>query len=132
MDIKDALNIYETLAQETRLRVFRLLVKAGDGGLAAGEISQTLGTPHNTMSFHLGHLTRAGLVTAHKQGRSVIYVANYPVVHDLIRFMVRDCCNVEFARLHEEPHTGRSVIELREGGCCGLMEGDTETEGPAA
>ena len=54
--------IFDALSQETRLRAFRLLVEAGSDGLAAGAISEALGTPHNTLSFHLSHLTNAGII----------------------------------------------------------------------
>jgi len=104
--------LFDTFSQETRLKAFRLLVKAGPAGLPAGELSNHLGIPHNTMSFHLSHLAGAGAVSSRKQGRSVVYSANFDVVRDLIGFMIKDCCSVEFARIRENKRTGRSVIEL--------------------
>ena len=116
MDINEAVIIFDALSQETRLSAFRLLVKAGTKGLPAGVLSEELGTPHNTMSFHLSHLSNAGVVTSRKEGRSVIYTANFDVVRDLIGFMVKDCCSVEFASIHENKKTGCSIIELAK--CC--------------
>jgi len=99
MDIKDAITVFDTLAQETRLSAFRLLVQAGSDGMAAGIISDTLGIPHNTLSFHLNHLSNAGIVTSHKQGRSVIYYANFDATRDLIGFLIKDCCSNEYANM---------------------------------
>lgn len=108
--------MFDALSQETRLKAFRLLVKAGPSGLAAGSLSDQLGTPHNTLSFHLSHLSNAGIISSRKQGRSVIYSANYDATRDLIGFMVEDCCSAEFASIREDHKTGCAVIELS--GCC--------------
>lgn len=117
MDIRDALILFDTLSQETRLRVFRLLVQAGPDGLAAGVVSEQLGTPHNTMSFHLSHLANAGIVSSRKEGRSVIYSARFDVVRDLIAFMVKDCCSTEFASIRDDKRKGCSIIELADYRC---------------
>ena len=117
MDIQETLIIFDALSQETRLRAFRLLVEAGMGGMPAGALSEVLGIPHNTLSFHLNHLSNAGVVSSRKQGRSVIYSANFQVVQDLIGFMVKDCCSAEFASIKEDRNTGCSTIELKN--CCG-------------
>ena len=112
MDIQQATILFDALSQETRLGAFRLLVKAGPGGLAAGALSETLGTPHNTMSFHLNHLSNAGIISSRKDGRSIIYTANFEVTRDLIGFMVKDCCSGEFANISENKRTGCSTIKL--------------------
>lgn len=112
MDIQDALIVFDALSHETRLRVFRLLVKAGADGVAAGALSEELGTPHNTLSFHLSHLANAGIVSSRKESRSVIYSANFDAIQDLIGFMVKDCCSVEFASIREDKSKGCSIIEL--------------------
>lgn len=112
MDIHEAAVMFDALSQETRLGAFRLLVKAGPDGLAAGVISETLGTPHNTMSFHLNHLFNAGIISSRKDGRSVIYSANFNVTRDLIGFMVKDCCSTDFANIQEDKKTGCSIITL--------------------
>ncbi len=116
MELQQAIIMFDALSQETRLRAFRLLVQAGPEGLAAGVISEQLRTPHNTLSFHLNHLSNAGMVSSRKQGRSVIYSANFDVTRDLIAFMVKDCCSVEFASIREDSSTGCSIIELAS--CC--------------
>ncbi len=116
MDVQESMIVFHALSQETRLRAFRLMVQAGPDGLAAGVLSEELGTPHNTMSFHLNHLSNAGIISSRKVGRSVIYSANFDVVSDLIGFMVKDCCNVEFASIREDRKTGSSIIELAR--CC--------------
>ncbi|MEL6871053.1 MAG: helix-turn-helix domain-containing protein [Pseudomonadota bacterium] len=112
MDIQEAQILFDTLSQETRLKAFRLLVKAGPDGLAAGALSDKLGTPHNTMSFHLNHLTHAGIIRSQKVGRSVIYSANFDKACQLIAFMVRDCCSDQFARIRTDSKSGGSIIEL--------------------
>ena len=116
MDIQEALIVFDALSQETRLSAFRLLVKAGPDGLAAGELSSALGTPHNTMSFHLGHLSNAGIVQSRKDGRSVIYSANFKVMQGLINFLVKDCCGNQVASIKENRKSGSSIIELLN--CC--------------
>lgn len=116
MDIQEAIIMFDALSQETRLKAFRLLVKAGPDGLPAGSLSETLGIPHNTMSFHLSHLSNANIITSRKQGRSVIYSANFDSTRDLIGFMVEDCCSAEFASIREDSKTGCSIIELTN--CC--------------
>lgn len=117
MDIQHAMIMFDALSQETRLRAFRLLVQAGTEGLAAGLLSDRLGTPHNTMSFHLSHLANAGLISFCKEGRSVIYSANFEVVQDLIGFMVKDCCSADFASIREDRRKRCSIIELADY-CC--------------
>ncbi|WP_439101502.1 ArsR/SmtB family transcription factor [Congregibacter sp.] len=112
MEISNAVSMFSALAQETRLGAFRLLVQAGPDGLAAGELSEALGTPHNTMSFHLSHLSHAGIISSRKQGRSVIYSANFDITRDLIAFMVEDCCNGAFANIRKDKEAGCSIIEL--------------------
>jgi DNA-binding transcriptional ArsR family regulator len=123
MEMAQALIIFDALSQETRLGVFRLLVQAGPAGLAAGTLSEKLGTPHNTMSFHLSQLSNAGVVTSVREGRSIIYSANFEAVQNLIGFMVKDCCSGDFATIREDRNKGCSIIELAS--CCG----PTETSG---
>ena len=80
------------LGQESRLRVFRLLVQRGPQGLPAGDIAEQLDVPANTMSSHLAVLLRAGLVLSRKQGRSVIYAVDVEGTRKLLAFLVEDCC----------------------------------------
>jgi ArsR family transcriptional regulator len=116
MDTINAVTMFDALSQETRLGAFRLLVKAGPKGLAAGALSDEMGTPHNTMSFHLSHLANAGIISARREGRFVIYVANFEKIQSLIGFMVKDCCADEFASIRDDKAKGCSIIELTN--CC--------------
>ena len=116
MDIQQALIAFDALSQETRLRVFRLLVENGPDGIPAGKISEKLGLPHNTLSFHLNHMSNADLLLSRREGRSIIYSANFDFFTGLIRFMVEDCCRVEFANIRSDKKKGTSVIELMS--CC--------------
>jgi ArsR family transcriptional regulator len=92
MDIDHAVIAFSALSQETRLRVFKLLIEYGNEGTPAGSLSEQLGIPHNTLSFHLAHLSHAGLVTSRKQGRSVIYTANCDAIESLIDYLKENCC----------------------------------------
>lgn len=88
----DAVRSLGALAQESRLEVFRLLVRKGAQGMAAGELSVHFGLPAATMSFHLKELTNAGLLTARRESRSIIYSANYQHMQLLIEFLMENCC----------------------------------------
>lgn len=92
MDEYVAVDGFAALAQETRLRVFRLLLQHGPGGVPAGEIARRLGTPPNTMSTHLAILTRAGLIQARRESRQVFYGVEMGGIRQLIAFLVEDCC----------------------------------------
>ena len=92
MDAKGAVAGLGALAQPSRLEVFRLLVRRGPAGLAAGEISERVGVPPTTLSFHLSQLSRAGLVTSRRDGRSILYAANYPGMQGLMDFLLDHCC----------------------------------------
>ena len=116
MDIKEALAAFDTLSQKTRLRVFRLLVEYGQAGAPAGTLSESLHIPHNTLSFHLSHMSHAGLVVSRREGRSVIYRANFEFFSGLIRYMVEDCCRAEFASIRNDKKKKCSIIELSH--CC--------------
>lgn len=93
MDKKSALAALAALGQDTRLEVFRLLVKAGSDGIPAGEVAAQLGTVQNTMSAHLKVLDHSGLVRAERDGRVVRYVADMAGFRDLLAFLMEDCCN---------------------------------------
>ncbi len=92
MDELTAAEVLSALAQENRLKLFRLLVQRGDEGMAAGEIARRLDVPHNTLSAQLAILSRAGLVTSERQGRSIIYGADYGGVRKLLAYLLEDCC----------------------------------------
>ena len=80
------------LAQGTRLDVFRILVSAEPEGLAAGEIARRLEVPHNTMSSHLGILSRAGLIRSERFSRSIVYRADLDTLRSVLAFLLKDCC----------------------------------------
>jgi len=92
MDINIALNSLSALSQETRLETFRLLIKAGPSGMAAGEIAANLDVVQNTMSTHLAALTRAGLIQRVRDGRSIRYSADFDGIRDLLIYLLQDCC----------------------------------------
>jgi ArsR family transcriptional regulator len=80
------------LAQGSRLDVFRLLVQAGSDGVPAGQIGERLGLPGATLSFHLNQLRHAGLVSFRREGRSLIYVAEYGAMNALLTYLTENCC----------------------------------------
>lgn len=80
------------LAQEHRLALFRLLVQSGDEGMPAGAIAEALDVPNSSLSFHLAHLTRAGLIQQRRHGRSLIYTADYAAMNALVSFLMENCC----------------------------------------
>jgi ArsR family transcriptional regulator, arsenate/arsenite/antimonite-responsive transcriptional repressor len=80
------------LANEHRLAVFRLLVQAGPEGRAAGVIAEELDLPASSLSFHLAHLTRAGLIVQRRESRSLIYSADFSAMNALVGFLTENCC----------------------------------------
>ncbi len=111
MDTLDAVGALGALAQESRLKVFRLLIRTGPTGMAAGDIARALDVPANTMSSHLAILSRAKLVNARKEGRSVIYAVDLTGTRDLLLFLVADCCQ-------GEPSVCGPAIESTLNACC--------------
>lgn len=92
MEPNRAVDALAALAHETRLSVFRLLVQAGPGGLAAGAIGETLALAPATLSFHLAHLSRTGLARSRQDGRFVIYSADFAAMNTLVGFLTENCC----------------------------------------
>lgn len=92
MEINEAVAALASLAQPARLRVFRLLVKAGEEGMCAGDLSKELDVPKNTLSFHLKELVNSDLVTSARDGRSIIYRLREGGIRELMRFLTEDCC----------------------------------------
>jgi ArsR family transcriptional regulator len=92
MELSDAIKRLSALAQDGRLEVFRLLVKAGPAGLAAGEIARKLGVQANTLSAQLLVMSNAQLVRARREGRSIIYAIRFEAMRDLLVFLTEDCC----------------------------------------
>lgn len=92
MEINKALSSFSALSQQTRLDVFRLLIKAGADGLLAGELGEQLDVRQNTMSANLSVLLNAGLVRNERQGRTIRYFADFDAVRGLLVFLMEDCC----------------------------------------
>jgi len=112
MQLPTAVDALSALAHSSRLAVFRLLVRAGAEGLPAGEIAREIGLLPNTLSTHLTILGNAGLVRSRREGRSIIYAADYDGMRDLLGFLVADCCG-------GRPEICGSLDALaREADCC--------------
>ena len=92
VDSAGAISALGALAQEHRLALFRLLVQAGDTGMAAGAIAEALGVPPSSLSFHLAQLSRAGLVAQERRHRSIIYRADYAAMNALLGYLTENCC----------------------------------------
>lgn len=92
MDNATAVKIFASLAQESRLALFRLLVQAGPEGLPAGSIAEQLGLPSSTLSFHLKELVHAGIVQSRQAGRFIYYSADFAAMSALIAFLTENCC----------------------------------------
>ena len=92
MDDRAAITALSALAQEHRLRVFRMLVKEGPSGLSAGEIAARIGAAPSALSFHLSHLERAGLLHAWRVKRNVYYAVEVEGMRRLLAFLSEDCC----------------------------------------
>lgn len=92
MKINAAAEVLASLAQPSRLRVFRVLVESPEEGLCAGDISKRLRIPKPTLSFHLKELSNAGLIEARKEGRSLFYQIRCARMQQLMAFLTEDCC----------------------------------------
>ncbi|MFC4352228.1 ArsR/SmtB family transcription factor [Fodinicurvata halophila] len=92
MDKEAAVDVLSALAQTHRLEVFRRLMRAGPGGLPAGQLSAELEIAQNTLSTHLKILSHSGLIRARRSGRSIIYSVNFSGMQELMDFLLRDCC----------------------------------------
>lgn len=93
MEISQIIDALGALAQRSRLDIFRLLVKTGPDGLPAGAIAEKLELPAATLSFHLAHLARAGLVHARQDGRYIFYSANFDNMNALVGYLTDNCCS---------------------------------------
>jgi DNA-binding transcriptional ArsR family regulator len=117
MESKTALKRLSALAQEGRLEVFRLLVRAGLDGIAAGDIARAVSVPANTLSAQLTILANAGLVRSRRDGRSIIYAADYEGMSGLLVYLMEDCCQ---GRPEVCGPINRAVAEAA---CCPPREG---------
>ena len=92
METTDTVAALAALAQEHRLAIFRLLVQAGPQGLPAGQVAEQLKLAPNTLTFHFDRLRLAGLVTQRREGRSMIYAAQFETMNALLGFLTENCC----------------------------------------
>jgi ArsR family transcriptional regulator, arsenate/arsenite/antimonite-responsive transcriptional repressor len=92
MEKSAVIDSLSALAQDTRLDIFRSLVQAGHEGVSAGSIATKHGLPSATLSFHLNQLRRAGLIRYRREGRSLIYAAEYGAMNDLVAYLTENCC----------------------------------------
>lgn len=117
MESKLAVAALSALAHEGRLAAFRMLVQAGRAGIAAGEMARRLGVPPNTLSTNLTVLANAGLVASRRDGRSMIYTAQYDRMSDLLVHLTRECCQ-------GRPEVCAPLAEaVRSAACCPDPEG---------
>lgn len=93
METQNVIAALAALAQESRLAVFRLLVRAGPQGVAASKIAEQLGIPPSSLSFHLKELTHAALTVARQEGRFIIYTANFQTMNGVMAFLTDSCCD---------------------------------------
>ena len=92
MDTNSAVKALAALAQESRLETFRLLIRSGTEGMAAGKIASAIDIPHNTLSSHLSILVNAGLVNSRRESRSIIYSIDFDGTRKLLSFLMEECC----------------------------------------
>jgi|SRR5579875_82262 ArsR family transcriptional regulator len=110
LTVSHALAALAALGQQTRLEIFRLLMRAEPDGMAAGVIAAAIGCPHNTLSAHVSILARVGLVRGTREGRSIVYRADVDGIRRLIAFLVTDCCD-------GHPELCRLQAAIEEAGC---------------
>ena len=106
-----ALDAFGALAQETRLDIFRRLIRAVPDPMPAGELAKDLDVPPSTLSTHLAILSRAGLVKAERQGRTILYAADTEGARALLTFLVKDCCR-------GQPEICKPLLEAATPACC--------------
>src|SRR6478752_8235408 len=97
MDSSGTVQALAALAHETRLALYRMLVERGPDGLPAGVIAERLAVPPSSLTFHVQHLHRAGLITQRRVGRQLIYAADYGAMSGLIAYLTENCCGRELA-----------------------------------
>jgi ArsR family transcriptional regulator, arsenate/arsenite/antimonite-responsive transcriptional repressor len=113
MKSSDTVLALEALAQESRLGIFRLLVSSGPTGLPAGSIAEKMRLPAPTLSFHLSQLKNAGLITCRRDGRSLIYSADFSAMNELVGFLTENCCGGNAAQCMPEQPVAKSNLKRR-------------------
>lgn len=115
-----AIEALSALGQWTRLRIFRLLVARAPKGIPAGVIADEVGSLQNTLSTHLAILSRAGLIVGVRDGRSILYRADFHAMRDLVGYLLTDCCE-------GRPEVCAPIFEALQGSCgCGPRPSDRE------
>ncbi len=104
--MKTAAQLLDALGHESRLAIYRLLVEAGSAGINAGAIAERLNLPPATLSFHLAHLERVGLIHGRQESRYIFYAADFAVMDSLLAFLARDCCQ---GRMDCLPNSAKQV-----------------------
>jgi ArsR family transcriptional regulator, arsenate/arsenite/antimonite-responsive transcriptional repressor len=92
MKAQETIAALGALAHETRLAAFRLLVERGPDGSSAGAIADKLGIPPSSLTFHLQHLQRAGLITQRRLSRQLFYAADFAAMNGLVAYLTENCC----------------------------------------
>ena len=92
MELKNAANILSKIGNTTRLKIVRLLVRAGDEGLPVGVIQKSLDMPGSTLTHHISHLKSAGIIHQHRQQATLICTVDYQVINDLVAYLTEECC----------------------------------------
>ena len=115
METTAAVEMLAGLAQETRLAVFRLLVKYGPDGLPAGKVGEELGIPPATLSFHLAQLSRSGLLVSRRQSRSIFYAVDFAAINGLMAFMTENCCSASAASCGPAPAPRVTLARRKDG-----------------
>lgn len=110
METERIVDALAALAQDTRLKVFRLLVEAGPEGLAAGAIGERLDLAPATLSFHLAHLARAGLVRGRQDGRFILYSADFQSMNELVGFLTENCCGGRSCAPAAKPRAAKGAV----------------------
>jgi ArsR family transcriptional regulator, arsenate/arsenite/antimonite-responsive transcriptional repressor len=111
MEMKEAVVALAALAQETRLSIFRLLVRVGPEGIPVGQIGEELQVAPATLSFHLKELYHAGLISSRQEGRFIYYTANFERMAALMTFLTQNCCQ-------GMPQECITAVETALGSCC--------------
>jgi DNA-binding transcriptional ArsR family regulator len=92
MDLTEAVAALGAVAHEHRLTIFRLLIEQGPEGLPAGAIAEKVGLPPSSLTFHLKHLARAGLLVSKRASRQIFYAADFAAMNALVGYLTENCC----------------------------------------
>jgi DNA-binding transcriptional ArsR family regulator len=93
MELDTAANILAKIGNPTRLRIVRLLVRAGEEGLPVGQIQKRLGIPGSTLTHHIGHLKAAGVLRQQRRQATLICTVEYDVIRELVDYLTEECCS---------------------------------------